>query len=256
MAHSHPVYVCRDLVKRRYAGPGAGRKPGPAVGPGSGGFELRVPSLKIRPGEVVVLKGASGSGKSTLLDLLALALRPDGADAFSFRPEHREPSDLLRLWDRNDLDGLGRLRGAHIGYVLQTGGLLPFLSARENIALSCRLLGQDPGARIERLAERLSIGAQLDRLPGQLSVGERQRVAIARAMAHRPSVVLADEPTASVDPVNAVAIRELFLELVQQSGVTAVIATHDWQPGVVPGIQVLEHRIERAGEHAISFFWN
>jgi putative ABC transport system ATP-binding protein len=246
MAASPPVYVCQDLVKRRGAGQGAG----------AAGFELRVPSLKIRPGEVMVLRGASGSGKSTLLDLLALALRPDGAGTFSFRPEHRDPTDLMRLWARKDLDGLGRLRGAHLGYVLQTGGLLPFLTARENIALSCRLLGRDPGGRIERLAERLGISAQLDKLPKQLSVGERQRVAIARAMAHRPRVVLADEPTASVDPVNAVAIRDLFLELVQQSGITAVIATHDWQPGAVPGIQELAHRIERDGDTAVSFFWN
>ena len=246
MALSNSVYVCRDLVKRRQAGTGAA----------SAGFELRVPSLKIRPGEVVVLKGASGSGKSTLLDLLALALKPDGGEVFGFRPEHHESTDLLGLWGRNNLDGLARLRGAHIGYVLQTGGLLPFLSARENIALSCRLLGRDPGGRIERLAERLSISALLDKRPGQLSVGERQRVAIARAMAHRPSVVLADEPTASVDPVNAVAIRELFLDLVQRSGITAVIATHDWDPEAFPGVQVLEHRIERAGDTALSLFWN
>ncbi len=243
---SSPVYVCRELIKRRLGGAGGG----------STGFELRVPSLKIRPGEVVILRGESGSGKSTLLDLLALALRPDGAETFVFHPEHQEPTDLLRLWTRKDLDGLARLRGSRIGYVLQTGGLLPFLSARENIALACRLLGRNPAGRIERLAERLDITAQLDKRPGQLSVGERQRVAIARAMAHRPSVILADEPTASVDPVNAVAIRDLLLELVHKAGITAVIATHDWAPGVMPGLQVLEHRIERDGDLTRSLFWN
>jgi putative ABC transport system ATP-binding protein len=140
--------------------------------------------------------------------------------------------------------------------VLQTGGLLPFLTARENIALSCRLLGTDPAGIIERLAERLGIAAQLDKHPGQLSVGERQRVAIARAMAHRPSVLLADEPTASVDPVNAAAILDLLLELVRQAGVTAVIASHDWHPERIPGVQVLGHRIERDGETTRSLFWN
>ena len=242
MAPSPPVYLCRALVKRRQAG---GTQ-----------FELSVPELRVRPGEVVVLRGESGCGKSTLLDLLALALRPDGAETFSFHPEHRGSTDLLRLWERRDLDGLGRLRGAHIGYVLQTGGLLSFLSARENIALSCRLLGQDPAGLVERLAERLGIGPQLDKSPGQLSVGERQRVAIARALAHRPSVLLADEPTASVDPVNAAAILELLLELVRQAGVTAVIASHDWRPDGIPGVQVLEHRIERDGETTRSLFWN
>ncbi len=242
MAPSPPVYLCRALVKRRQAG---GTR-----------FELLVPELRVRPGEVVVLRGQSGCGKSTLLDLLAFALRPDGAETFSFHPEHRQPTDLLRLWGRRDLDGLGRLRGAHVGYVLQTGGLLPFLTARENIALSCRLLGQDPAGLVERLAERLGIGPQLDKNPGQLSVGERQRVAIARALAHRPSVLLADEPTASVDPVNAAAILDLLLELVRQAGVTAVIASHDWHPDGIPGVQVLEHRIERDGETTRSLFWN
>jgi len=246
MAPSPLVYLCRELTKVRQAG--------------GARFELFVPELRIRPGEVVVLRGESGCGKSTLLDLLALALRPDGAATFSFRPVHRTPTDLLRLWGRGDLDGLGRLRGAHIGYVLQTGGLLPFLSARENIALPCRLLGRDPAALIERqvvsLAERLGIGGQLDKSPGQLSVGERQRVAIARALAHRPSVLLADEPTASVDPLSAAAILELLLELVRQSGVTAVMASHDWQPEAIPGVQVLGHRIERDGETTRSLFWS
>jgi putative ABC transport system ATP-binding protein len=242
MAPSPPVYLCRALVKRRQAG--------------SNRFELAVPTLRIRPGEVVMLRGQSGCGKSTLLDLLALALKPDGAETFSFRPEHRAPTDLLRLWGQRDLDGLGQLRGTHIGYVLQTGGLLSFLTARENIALSCRLLGRDPAGLVERLAERLDISPQLDKRPGQLSVGERQRVAIARALAHRPSVLLADEPTASVDPVNAAAILDLLLELVQQAGVTAVIASHDWQPEAGAGVQVLGHRIERDGETTRSLFWN
>ncbi|MCF7996509.1 MAG: ATP-binding cassette domain-containing protein [Chromatiaceae bacterium] len=242
MAASPPVYSCKDLVKRRQAG--------------GAGFELRVPELRILPGEVVVLRGESGCGKSTLLDMLALALRPDGATAFSFHPEHREPEDLQQLWQRGDLNALGRLRGTHLGYVLQTGGLLPFLTARENIALSCRLLGRNPGELIERLAERLGIAQQLDKHPGQLSVGERQRVAIARAMAHRPSVLLADEPTASVDPVNAAAILELLLELVHRSGVTAVIASHDWNPAHLPGVSVLEHRIERDGDLTRSLFWS
>jgi putative ABC transport system ATP-binding protein len=242
MAPSPPVYLCRGLVKRRQAG---GTR-----------FELLVPELRVRPGELVVLRGQSGCGKSTLLDLLALALKPDGAETFSFHPEHRGPADLIQLWERRDLNGLGRLRGAHIGYVLQTGGLLSFLTARENIALSCRLLGRDPAGLVERLAERLGIAAQLDKSPGQLSVGERQRVAIARALAHRPSVLLADEPTASVDPVNAAAILELLLELVRQAGVTAVIASHDWSPEGIPGVQVLEHRIERDGETTRALFWN
>lgn len=242
MSASRPIYLCRGLRKRRAAGTTA--------------FELLVPELRIRAGEVVVLRGASGSGKSTLLDLLALALRPDRAEGFSFRPPERELSDLWRLWQAQDQDALGRLRAGHIGYVLQTGGLLSFLTARENIALSCRLLGRDPGGLIERLAERLGIAALLDQLPGRLSVGERQRVAIARALAHRPSVVLADEPTASVDPLNAARILDLFLDLVRQAGACAVIASHDWAPQQSPGVRVLAHRLERDGEVTRSLFWD
>jgi putative ABC transport system ATP-binding protein len=242
MAPSPPVYVCQGLIKRREGGGTV--------------FELQVPELRVAPGEVLVLRGASGSGKSTLLDLLALALRPDQATAFGFRPEHRGATDLWRLWQRGDLDGLARLRGIHIGYVLQTGGLLSFLTIRENIALSCRLLGRDPVGPVERLAGRLDISAQLDKYPGQLSVGERQRVAIARALAHRPSVVLADEPTASVDPLNAARILDLFLELVRQSGASAVIASHDWEPDRTPGVRILEHRIERDGAVTRSLFWS
>jgi len=241
MAASPPVYQCQGLVKRRSAGRTA--------------FELRVPELRIAPGEVVVLRGPSGCGKSTLLDLLALALCPDEAATFSFHPEHRGATDLWRLWQRDDLDGLGHLRADHIGYVLQTGGLLSFLSARENIQLPCRLLGRDPRGGVERLAERLDISALLDKRPGQLSVGERQRVAIARALAHRPGVVLADEPTASLDPVNAARITALFLDLVRQSGTCAIIASHDWQPEPTPGVRILEHRIERDGDLTRSLFW-
>jgi putative ABC transport system ATP-binding protein len=241
MGRSPPVYLCRDLVKRRIAG--------------GTGFELKVPELRIEPGEVAVLRGPSGCGKSTLLDLLAMALKPDAAQSFLFRAEHRDPVDLMALWRKGDLNGLGRLRGSHIGYVLQTGGLLSFLSARENVALACRLLGRDPGGAVERLAERLGISSQLHKRPGELSVGERQRVAIARAMAHRPNVLLADEPTASVDPLNAEAILGLLLDLVHRSGVTAVIASHDWEPVGVPGVRILDHRIEREGDLTRSLFW-
>jgi putative ABC transport system ATP-binding protein len=236
-----PVYRCRELVKRRDA-EGAG-------------FELRVPSLDIRAGEIVVLQGESGCGKSTLLDMLALALRPDQATRFGFRPGNHDDADIQSLWQRGDLNGLGALRGRHIGYVLQTGGLLSFLTARENIALSCRLLGETT-AGIEPLAERLGIAGQLDKRPGQLSVGERQRVAIARALAHRPRVLLADEPTASVDPLNAAVILELLMDLVRRAGVTAVIASHDWRPGEGDGVTVLKHRLERQGSRTRSLFWN
>jgi putative ABC transport system ATP-binding protein len=235
------VYECRDLIKRR---------DGPL-----GGFELRVPKLRILPGEVILLSGPSGCGKSTLLDLLALALRPTAGSVFRFRPDQSEATELMVLWNRGDLDALGRLRGRHLGYVLQTGGLLPYLTVRENVELSCQLLGRAAEPTVTRLAERLGIVAQLDKRPAQLSVGERQRAAIARALAHRPSVLLADEPTASVDPLNAAAIIELLLELVRSTGVTAVIASHERHDALAGKVRVLGQRLERSGGLSRSLFW-
>ena len=242
MPSAEPIFFIRGLRKRR-SGVGAS-------------FELLVPKLSIAVGELVVLQGISGSGKSTLLDILALALRPDQVTQFHFSPVSNVSADTGKLWQENKVDALGRLRGEHIGYVLQTGGLLTFLTVRENMALSCRLLGRQVKPTVEELAEQLGISEQLDKLPGQLSVGERQRVAIARALAHRPSVVLADEPTASVDPLNAEVILKLFLDLVQRFKVTAIIASHDWQRIAATGFKLLQHRLERNGTVTRSLFWN
>ena len=196
--------------------------------PGEYGFTLNVPELIIRRGEKVALVGFSGCGKSTLLDLLAMVLRPDKAQDFRFFTEKGRGLDVMDAWRRKTLDSLAQARMMHIGYVLQTGGLFPFLSVRENICISRRGLGLSLKDAVEGIAERLDIGRHLDKLPGQLSVGERQRVAIARAMAHRPSVVIADEPIASLDPMNAENIMNLFTNLTDEYGLTLIMATHDW----------------------------
>jgi putative ABC transport system ATP-binding protein len=217
-------------------------------------FELYVPTLNVHPGQIVVLQGVSGSGKSTLLDLLAMVLRPEKCEQFMFVPKSGLSVNAWEAWQRNELDMLWQLRGEHIGYVLQTGGLLSFLTAYENIALACKLLRQPVREPVERIAERLGISEQLGKFPGKLSVGERQRVAIARALVHRPSVVLADEPTASLDPLNARRIIDLFLELVADLRMTAIIATHDWQPSASEGIVILRPHIEREGQIVRSLF--
>ncbi|MFH1058854.1 MAG: ATP-binding cassette domain-containing protein [Pseudomonadota bacterium] len=202
-------------------------------------FVLSVPELDIMAGERVALLGLSGCGKSTLLDLLAMVLCPDRAEVFHFRPRGGRGLDVAAAWERNDQDRLARLRRASLGYVLQTGGLLPFLSVRDNIGLGRRLLGLPRRSQVEALAAHLGITAQLDKLPDKLSVGERQRVAIARAMAHQPAVVIADEPTASLDPIHARQIMELFANLVAETGVTLVMATHDWQSVKDAGYRVV-----------------
>lgn len=219
-------------------------------------FELHIPHLVTEPGEIYIVTGPSGSGKSTLLDILALALKPDSADEFLFKMGYLydDMLDARQLWRDGDQNRLGSIRGRYIGYVLQTGGLLPFLTARENIALVTR--GTSTRDRIYDLAHRLSIASQLELWPTQLSIGERQRVAIARALVHQPQVVLADEPTASVDPINAEAIREVFLELVRRYGATAIIATHDWNQSSKDGFVFLNHRLEQYGHVTRSLFWN
>ncbi len=108
---------------------------------GEHGFELTVPELIIRQGEQVALVGSSGCGKSTLLDLLAMILRPDSAAEFAFFTAQEKRLDVADTWKRKNLDGLAHARMRYIGYVLQTGGLLPFLSVYDNIALSRYGLG-------------------------------------------------------------------------------------------------------------------
>jgi putative ABC transport system ATP-binding protein len=203
-------------------------------------FRLIVPRLSIGATEKVAIVGESGSGKSTLLDLLAMVLRPDEAQRFEFRPDARVV-DVLARWRRNDQDTLSALRRRHIGYVLQTGGLLSFLSVEENIALPRRLLGLPEDDTAASLARELGIGEQLRKTPGLLSAGQRQRVAIARALAHHPTIVIADEPTASLDPITARKVMTLFVGLVDEMGITLVMASHDWDQIDRLGLRKLRH---------------
>ena len=212
---------------------------------GEHGFLLTVPELTIRQGEKVALVGFSGCGKSTLLDLLAMVLRPDSAVEFLFFAGQGERLDVTEAWKKKDLDMLANARMLHMGYVLQTGGLFPFLSVRDNIGLSRQGLGLPVQEAVERIAERLRIERHLEKLPGQLSVGERQRVAIARALANDPSVVIADEPTASLDPINAEEIMALFITMADEYGVTLIAATHEWERVEERGFRQLKFHLKQ-----------
>lgn len=210
---SEAVYRLRKVSRRRE---------------GEAGFLLQVPELVVNAGDKVALAGMSGCGKSTLLDMLAMVLKPDQAAEFSFAPSGAGAFDVAALWRSGRQDSLGRLRMRSIGYVLQTGGLFPFLTVKENIELPRRAANLPRVGRGRELAERLGIDRYLDQKPDKLSVGERQRVAIARAMAHEPAVVLADEPTAALDPITADQIMAAFADLVAENGTTLIVATHDW----------------------------
>jgi len=191
-------------------------------------FELRVPEFTVRPGQMVAVIGESGCGKSTLLDTLALVMAPTRVGRFEITSESDGPCDVAALWARDDEDALSALRRDLFGYVLQTGGLLPFLSVRQNICLPARIKGGDIApSRLDALADRLGVAGCLDRMPVALSIGQRQRVAILRALAHQPRLVLADEPTAAVDKARARAIMDDMHRLARDESVAVVVVTHD-----------------------------
>lgn len=210
-------------------------------------FRLNVPSLQIAQGEKIALIGESGCGKSTLLDILAFIAEPNQHAAFRFRPENTgEPIDVADFWARRKLNQLGDMRKRHIGYVMQTGGLLPYLTVRENMTLSRNVLGMKRDDTIDNLAAELGIARHLDKLPETLSMGERQRVAIGRALAHHPSIVIADEPTASVDPFAAERIMSLFIGLAEERNITVIVASHAWRHIKRLGLRRLSHHTQRS----------
>ena len=216
-------------------------------------FELRVPRLSVPRGSKLALIGESGSGKSTLLELLAMILMPTAAGEFTFTPSPQSPaSDLDGIWREQASDQLSELRSRYIGYVLQHGGLLPYLSVRRNIELPRLLLGLPVGSVADELGEQLGISQQLDKLPAALSVGQRQRAAIGRALSHEPPIVIADEPTAAIDPLNSERIMALFVELVDALGVTLILATHAHELVRERGFTLLPHEIEVRDDQSMT----
>jgi putative ABC transport system ATP-binding protein len=192
------------------------------AGRGDAGFAIEVDALALEPGQALGIVGPSGCGKSTLIDLFALLRAPSRVGRFALCGR-----DAAALWRQRDIDTCTALRAAHVGVVLQTGGLLPSLPVRDNVALPQRLLGRADAAWVDWLLEALGLAGLAQRLPAQLSIGQRQRVAIARALAHRPALVLADEPTASLGVEHAPAALDLLLSLARGSGAALVLVSHD-----------------------------
>jgi lipoprotein-releasing system ATP-binding protein len=181
---------------------------------------LKGASASFFPGETVALLGPSGAGKSTLLHIAGLLERPDGGQVLI------NGVDCGRLSDNDQT----RMRRMEVGFVYQFHHLLPEFSALENVALPQLILGlsrNEADARAKDLLSSLGLAERWDHRPAQLSGGEQQRVAIARAVANGPKVLLADEPTGNLDPPTAERVFEQLLKLVRQSGVAAVVATHN-----------------------------
>lgn len=178
---------------------------------------LRGVSLEVRAGELVVLLGSSGSGKSTLLACLAGLDDPDGG-AVTLQGQ--------RLTRRPEAQR-ARLRAHHLGVMVQGGNLLPHLNVLDNVTLTGRLRGEQGEAHARGLLERLGLGHRLRAFPAQLSGGEVARASLAAALAHRPTVLLADEPTAEVDAGTERTVLQVIEEFVHaEAGHAAVIATH------------------------------
>lgn len=181
---------------------------------------LRGVSLRVEPGEVVLLEGPSGSGKTTLLAIAGGLLHPDGG---TVHVAGRALGDL-------DAGALRAHRARSIGFVLQRPCLLEELGVRDNVLLAASLAGIEPRRarrETEALLVALGIAALADRRPAELSGGQEQRAAVARALVHRPAVLLADEPTASLDGASGAAVGRLLVELAAERGTAVVVATHD-----------------------------
>jgi putative ABC transport system ATP-binding protein len=181
---------------------------------------LKGVDFEVRRGEFVLLAGPSGSGKTTLLSILGCVLSASSGDVQIFGEDisKRRESEMPRL------------RLSYIGFVFQGHNLIASMTAEENIAFQLQLRGWDRRAsKVEagRLLERVGLGDKLDRKPEDLSGGQRQRIAIARAVAGAPPLILADEPTASLDARSGLSVTEMLKELAKERGHTVVVVTHD-----------------------------
>ena len=204
---SEPVLVIRDL-RRTYV-------------TGEGQLEvLKGAEVTVAPGEVVGLIGPSGSGKSSLLHAAGLLEHPTGGQVLIGGADCGRLDDAART----------RIRLRQIGFVYQFHHLLPELSALDNVALPIMIAGGSQSAarsRAGKLLVELGLGQRSHHQPAQLSGGEQQRVAVARALANRPRLLLADEPTGNLDPATSEAVFANLHDLVRNSGVAALIATHN-----------------------------
>lgn len=187
--------------------------------------ELRVlndVSLSINRGEFVSIVGQSGAGKTTLLQIIGTLDRPDSGSVWI------GGESLFGM----DEDSLSSFRNLHIGFVFQFHQLLPEFSALENVMIPA-LIGNNPKAEAEKrakeLLEFLGVAQRAEHKPSELSGGERQRVAVARALVNRPDVLLADEPSGSLDSKNKEELNKLFLKLKDELNQTLVVVTHDME---------------------------
>ncbi|OGV41503.1 MAG: ABC transporter [Lentisphaerae bacterium GWF2_49_21] len=190
-------------------------------------------SLNVARGEIVALLGPSGAGKSTLLTILGLIRPPDAG---------RIVIGQTLVFDGHLRVNARTFRREHLGFVFQKANLIPFLTAAENVQLAMEINDASPReARLRtlELLEYLGIMDRADHLPAKLSGGQQQRVAVARALANRPSLILADEPTAALDSVRGRQVMELFRNVAHEQNTGVIVVTHDHR-----ALDVFDHAME------------
>jgi lipoprotein-releasing system ATP-binding protein len=185
---------------------------------------LRDVNLRLGGGEAIAIVGPSGSGKSTLLNIIGTLDRPTSGTVFF------DGEDLLRL----SADEIAPLRNRKIGFVFQLHHLLPQCTILENVliptlAAAANSKDDEVHSRAERLLDRVGLGPRKSQRPGQLSGGERQRAAVVRALINQPKLLLADEPTGSLDRASAENLRQLLIELNRDEGVALIVVTHSME---------------------------
>lgn len=192
---------------------------------GSGNTEvvaMRDATMHVKQGEVVALLGPSGSGKSTFLTAVGLINPPtSGRITIGGKLVQDGPTPHVNL---------RTFRRQNIGFIFQKSNLIPFLSAAENVQIALELNGESRSAarrRAHELMEYLGVDDRADNLPSMLSGGQQQRIAVARAIANRPSVILADEPTAALDGHRGRQVMELFAKVAHEQGTGVIVVTHD-----------------------------
>ena len=179
---------------------------------------LRGLDLTVGRGEFLAVMGPSGCGKSTLLHVLGLMTPPEAGEIhIAGQPSPSRPSERTAL------------RRSQIGFVFQRFNLLGVLTATDNVAISLRVRGLRTDGRVRELFEALGVSHVAGRKPSQMSMGEQQRVAVVRALAHRPALLLADEPTGNLDSENSSALLDIFREMNSRQGQTIVMITHSAQ---------------------------
>ena len=195
-----------ENLRKSYREPGGGRIP-----------VLNISRFELKTAEQVVLVGTSGGGKTTLLNVIAGITQPDAG---------RVVIDNVNVTGLNE-PSRDRFRAQRIGFVFQTFNLLPAFTALENVLLGMSFSGRPADtARATELLTRVGLGHRLHHRPSQLSVGEQQRVSVARALVNRPSLLLADEPTASVDVAHQETILQLIRDACQEHHVSLLLVTH------------------------------